>query len=124
VGITRAQDLLYLTHAWSRSLWGGTNYNPASRFLTEIPDELVDVRREAERPRDRGWSWQPPAHSRQPERTVVRVNPGDRVYHEAFGAGQVVQVSGNGVDTEVTVRFDDEGEKRLMLAYANLTKAG
>ena len=123
VGITRAQELLYLTHAWSRSLWGGTNYNPASRFLTEIPDELVDVRREAERPRDRGWSWQSSSPPRAPERTVVRVAPGDRVYHEAFGAGQVVQVSGSGVDTEITVRFDDEGEKRLMLAYANLTKA-
>jgi DNA helicase-2/ATP-dependent DNA helicase PcrA len=124
VGITRAQEVLYLTHAWSRSLWGGTNYNPASRFLTEIPDELVDVRREAERPRDRGWSWRSPSAAREPERTVVRVSPGDRVHHEAFGAGQVVQVSGAGVDTEITVRFDDEGEKRLMLAYANLTKAG
>jgi DNA helicase-2/ATP-dependent DNA helicase PcrA len=125
VGITRAQDLLYLTHAWSRSLWGGTNYNPASRFLTEIPDDLVDVRREAERPRDRGWSWRSPsARAAAPERTVVRVAPGDRVHHEAFGSGRVVQVSGSGIDTEITVDFDDEGQKRLMLAYANLTKAG
>jgi DNA helicase-2/ATP-dependent DNA helicase PcrA len=123
VGITRAQDLLYLTHAWSRSLWGGTNYNTASRFLTEIPDHLVDVRREAERPRDRGWSWRSGAKPAPVERTVVRVAPGDRVFHEAFGAGQVVSVSGSGADTEVTVRFDDEGEKRLMLAYANLSRA-
>jgi DNA helicase-2/ATP-dependent DNA helicase PcrA len=133
VGITRAQDILYLTHAWSRSLWGGTNYNTASRFLTEIPDDLVEVLRTAERPRDRGWRWQrqsggsrfaPSTRARSPERNVVRVAPGDRVFHEAFGAGNVVDVSGNGVDTEVTVHFDDEGTKKLMLAYANLTKAG
>jgi DNA helicase-2/ATP-dependent DNA helicase PcrA len=124
VGITRAQELLYLTHAWSRSLWGGTNYNPASRFLTEIPDELVDVLREAARPRDRGWSWESPSSRRaEPDRTVVRVAPGDRVFHEAFGAGRVVEVSGSGVDTEITVDFEDDGTKRLMAAYANLTKS-
>ena len=55
VGITRAQSLLYLTHAWSRSLWGGTNYNPTSRFIGEIPTELIDVLREAEAPRARKW---------------------------------------------------------------------
>jgi DNA helicase-2/ATP-dependent DNA helicase PcrA len=55
---------------------------------------------------------------------VVSVKPGDRVHHEAFGAGRVVEVTGSGTDAEVTVRFDDEGDKRLLLAYANLTKAG
>jgi len=126
VGITRAQRLLYLTHAWSRSLWGGTNYNPASRFLGEIPDELIEVLREAESPRDRGWdSWDSKRSRSAPiERAVVRVSPGDRVFHEAFGVGEVVEVTGSGTDAEVTVRFEDEGEKRLMLAYANLSKAG
>jgi DNA helicase-2/ATP-dependent DNA helicase PcrA len=122
VGITRAQKLLYLTHAWSRSLWGGTNYNPQSRFIGEIPPELIEVLREAESPRDRGWaSWD--SSKRAPERGVVRVAPGDRVYHEAFGEGEVIEVDGSGTDAEVVVRFEDEGEKRLMLAYANLTKA-
>jgi DNA helicase-2/ATP-dependent DNA helicase PcrA len=125
VGITRAQNLLYLTHAWSRSLWGGTNYNPASRFIGEIPTDLVDVLREAEAPRARRWTDRDsPRDRRQAERVVLRVAPGDRVHHEAFGPGQVVEVTGAGVDTEVTVRFDDEGTKRLVLAYANLTKAG
>jgi DNA helicase-2/ATP-dependent DNA helicase PcrA len=54
---------------------------------------------------------------------VARVAPGDRVFHEAFGAGQVVEVTGKGIDTEITVDFDDEGTKRLMAAYANLTKS-
>ncbi len=134
VGITRAQSLLYLTHAWSRSLWGGTNYNPTSRFIGEIPTELIDVLREAEAPRARKWVDYdqsrgrprpgPSAASGGAERTIVRVAPGDRVHHEAFGAGRVVEVKGTGADTEVTVHFDDEGTKRLVLAYANLTKAG
>ena len=128
VGITRAQSQLYLTHAWSRSLWGGTNYNPTSRFVGEIPPDLIDVLREAEAPRARKWVDYDASRGRprqvQPERTVVRVAPGDRVHHEAFGAGRVVEVKGTGMDTEVTVHFDDEGTKRLVLAYANLTKAG
>ncbi len=123
VGITRAQALLYLTHAWSRSLWGGTNYNPQSRFISEIPSDLVHVLREAENPRTRGWaSDKVQARRIQPERMVAMVKRGDRVFHEAFGAGAVVEVVGEGVDAEVVVDFDDEGAKRLMLAYANLTK--
>jgi DNA helicase-2/ATP-dependent DNA helicase PcrA len=130
VGITRAQTVLYLTHAWSRSLWGGTNYNPASRFLSEIPDDLVDVLRETKSssPRERTWDeWdsnRKRGAAREPERVVIRVKAGDRVFHEAFGAGEVVDVTGTGTDAEVLVNFDDEGEKRLMLAYANLSKAG
>jgi DNA helicase-2/ATP-dependent DNA helicase PcrA len=54
---------------------------------------------------------------------VIRVARGDRVFHEAFGAGKVVEVRGSGSDAEVTVDFDDEGTKRLVLAYANLSKA-
>ncbi len=125
VGITRAQNVLYLTHAWARSLWGGTNYNPASRFIGEIPDALIEVLREAAPPRARRWSDdQDRPQGRQPEQIVIRVAPGDLVHHEAFGSGRIVEVDGTGSDTEVTVRFDDEGIKRLVLAYANLTKAG
>ncbi len=121
VGITRAQATLYLTHAWSRSLWGGTNYNPQSRFISEIPDDLIHVLREAENPRKKGWVSDRRASPIEP-RVVARVNRGDRVFHEAFGAGEIIEVNGDGVDTEVVVRFDDEGDKRLMAAYANLQK--
>jgi DNA helicase-2/ATP-dependent DNA helicase PcrA len=55
------------------------------------------------------------------EPVLVNVVPGDEVQHEAFGVGRVVEVKGHGSDAEVTVRFE-EGEKRLMLAYAHLTK--
>jgi DNA helicase-2/ATP-dependent DNA helicase PcrA len=123
VGITRAQSLLYLTHAWSRSLWGGTSYNPQSRFISEIPEDLVHVLREASNPRTRGWANDRVRQRRiQPEGTVINVRRGDRVFHEAFGSGEVVEVVGEGVDAEVVVNFDDEGTKRLMLAYANLTQ--
>jgi DNA helicase-2/ATP-dependent DNA helicase PcrA len=108
-------------------LWGGTNYNPTSRFIGEIPDGLVEVLREAESPRERGWFDRSPRAVRraaEAERSIIRVSPGDRVYHEAFGTGEVVEVSGSGTDAEVVVRFEDEGEKRLMLAYANLSRAG
>ncbi|MCA1831036.1 MAG: ATP-dependent DNA helicase PcrA, partial [Actinobacteria bacterium] len=116
------QATLYLTHAWSRSLWGGTNYNPQSRFISEIPDDLIHVLREAESPRKRGWASDRRQSPIEP-RVVAQVNRGDRVFHEAFGAGEIIEVNGTGVDTEVVVRFDDEGEKRLMAAYANLQKA-
>jgi DNA helicase-2/ATP-dependent DNA helicase PcrA len=127
VGITRAQSLLYITHSWARSLWGGTNYNPPSRFIGEIPDQLVEVLRETDKAtKEKRWTWDGPSgprpKPRAPEGHVISVQPGDRVLHEAFGAGKVVEVTGSGSDAEVTVNFDDDGMKRLVLAYANLTK--
>ena len=53
VGITRAQQRLYLAHAWSRQLFGSTNYNPPSRFIDEIPAELIDAERQRQRPHAR-----------------------------------------------------------------------
>jgi DNA helicase-2/ATP-dependent DNA helicase PcrA len=141
VGITRAQQRLYLCHAWARSLWGGTNYNPVSRFIGEIPHELVEVLGDTRRPRDRGWESRrhdrdPPPRPREgwrrqratdewerdEEPVLVNVMPGDEVHHEAFGTGKVLDVKGAGADAEVTVRFE-EGTKKLLVAYANLTKA-
>ena len=125
VGITRAQKLLYLTHAWSRSLWGGTNYNPPSRFIGEIPERTgrraargrEDHATAAGRGNRRGKEqWSPPSNwepKPKPRATREGVRSGssrgDRVFHEAFGDGQIVEVSGAGADTEVVVRFDDEG---------------
>ncbi|HEX9823401.1 MAG TPA: DNA helicase PcrA [Actinomycetota bacterium] len=116
VGITRARRRLFLTHAWSRSLFGQSSYNPPSRFLAEIPGELV---RDEEGGEDRG--------RREPEAEqvpLVQVAAGDTVVHERYGEGVVVGVSGRGRDAEAMVRFEDEGEKRLLLAYAPLRKIG
>ena len=118
VGITRAKERLFLTHAWSRSLWGGTNYNPPSRFLHEIPEHLVVVAGE-EAPEEstevvRGKAGPGPA---------ITVSVGEEVFHERFGRGIVVAVQGAGSNAEVTVHFAEEGQKRLLLAYAPLKKA-
>jgi DNA helicase-2/ATP-dependent DNA helicase PcrA len=113
VGITRARRRLYLTHAWSRSLFGQSSYNPPSRFLGEIPSDLM----EDLEPQDDDAQVSAPD-------TPPEVAAGDTVQHDRFGEGVVIAVSGRGHDAEAIVRFEDEGEKRLLLAYAVLRKVG
>jgi DNA helicase-2/ATP-dependent DNA helicase PcrA len=117
VGITRAQEDLFLTHATTRNLFGATNYNSPSRFLGEIPEQLV---REAEK------------RTRVPEREEAKPRPtldgatvatGDKVRHQHWGVGVVVAITGSGDRAEATVAFDDQGEKRLLLAWAPLERA-
>jgi DNA helicase-2/ATP-dependent DNA helicase PcrA len=115
VGITRARKRLYLTHAWSRSLFGASSYNPPSRFLNEIPSELID---ELEQGDGRG-APDPIVAGEPPD-----VSAGDTVEHDRFGEGVVLTVSGLGHDAEAVIRFEEEGEKRLLLAYAPLRKVG
>ncbi len=123
VGITRARERLYLSRATVRSAWGAPSHNPASRFLGEIPDELVDWRRtEADQSR-----WTTPKAPRlgrnsAPPRAVPMLSAGDRVNHDAFGLGTVVATSGEGEQAQVTVDFGDEGLKTLMLRYAPIEK--
>jgi DNA helicase-2/ATP-dependent DNA helicase PcrA len=118
VGITRAQDRLYLTSSWSRTLWGGTNYNPVSRFVKEIPDGLL----EAAAKRARRASSE---RVSGPSSTVSTgdIGPGDRVRHDKWGLGTVREVVGSGDRAEAVVMFDTEGKKRLLLSWAPLAKA-
>ena len=144
VGITRAQERLYLVHAWSRMLFGSTDYHPPSRFLEEIPESLVDVvgaprgRRGAGGHRDAvvsaairrsrelvGGGEQsanpaPATGSRGAEQLGLRV--GDDVTHEKFGEGVVLDIVGSGDKAEAVVHFRDAGEKRLLLQWAPLTR--
>ncbi|HEX9411613.1 MAG TPA: DNA helicase PcrA [Actinomycetota bacterium] len=113
VGITRARQRLYLTHAWSRSLFGGSNYNPASRFLSEIPANLVHSV-EGEPVTGQNGSG--------PGRSPLAVAAGDTVVHDRWGEGVVVSISGAGERAEATIAFQEVGEKRLLLAYAPLAK--
>jgi DNA helicase-2/ATP-dependent DNA helicase PcrA len=117
VGITRAKERLYLLHAWSRSLWGGLNYNPASRFLAEIPDEIVRV---------------PGAH--QPATNSVRsrtrgtdpndFSVGQEVEHSRWGRGIILEILRSASGLEATVNFPAAGgEKRLDLTLAPLKPA-
>jgi DNA helicase II / ATP-dependent DNA helicase PcrA len=126
VGITRARQRLYLSRATVRSAWGAPAHNPASRFLAEIPDRLIDWQRtEADQTR-----WSRPAPKRQPSRTaagrpsrpVPVLTAGDRVTHDTFGLGTVVATSGSGEHTQATVDFGDSGLKTLLLRYAPVEK--
>ena len=143
VGITRAQERLYLCHAWSRTIFGQTQFNPPSRFLNELPEELIQLREggggRSRRVRDRGGrsysvvglpdaqpspDHQPPVPGGVPRREPPSIAAGDTVVHEKWGEGVVVNVEGGGGDALATIRFDDVGEKRLLLGYAPLTKVG
>jgi DNA helicase-2/ATP-dependent DNA helicase PcrA len=129
VGITRAQERLYLCHAWSRTLFGTTSYNPPSRFLGEIPSGLL---RSLEGDEEEGGTVIGGGGGRSAIREAVvsgRREPldivaGDTVRHDKWGEGVVLTVSGFGSEAEATVRFEDAGEKRLLLAYAPLRKVG
>ena len=120
VGITRAQDHLYLTSAWSRMLFGGSNYNPPSRFFNEVPEALL---KKAEKRKRRSQSER--AASAGPRTTVVpdQIGPGDRIRHDKWGLGTVREVVGIGDRAEAEVMFDTQGKKRLLLAWAPLEKA-
>jgi DNA helicase-2/ATP-dependent DNA helicase PcrA len=124
VGITRAQQRLYLTRAAVRSSWGAPSFNPASRFVGEVPAELVDWRTDPEKS---AWaaatSRKEPA---QPKRTggraIPNLSPGDRVTHDAFGLGTVISVDGVAEKAKAKIDFGGDGEKTLLLAYAPLEK--
>ena len=120
VGITRAQERLYLTSAWGRLLFGSSSYNPPSRFLQEIPDGLMAKagKRIRKSPVDR-------AAASGPAMTVDpgQIGAGDRVRHQKWGLGTVREVVGSGDRAEAEVMFDTQGKKRLLLAWAPLEKA-
>lgn len=138
VGLTRARQRLYLTRAVSRSAWGTAAYNPPSRFLSEIPEELIQWRREEPASRPFGSGALGPASSglRTSTRSaslklgdrvmgqgpVVSLEAGDRVTHSKFGLGTVVSTSGVGDKADATIDFGSAGTKRLLLRYAPVEK--
>jgi len=125
VGITRAEQRLYISRAAVRSSWGSPAFNPASRFVAEIPSELVDWRSDPEKS---AWSAAArrdsrPAPARKPGgRQIPNLTPGDRITHDQFGLGTVVSVDGVAEKTKVKIDFGGGGEKTLLLAYAPLEK--
>ena len=124
VGVTRARERLYMTYAWSRTLFGSTSYSPPSRFLGEIPTELVRALEEGELVVADGASVSPIRAAVEGRREIPQISAGDTVLHDKWGEGVVLTVSGSGTDAEATVRFEDAGEKRLLVAYAPLRKVG
>ena len=120
VGMTRAMQRLYLTRAAARSTWGQPNFNPESRFLTEIPDELVERQGEEYSPIGlSGSDFQRPKKREEPVMVLV---VGDRVLHDKFGMGTVISVQGQNEKAEATIDFKSAGQKRLLLRYAPVEK--
>ena len=147
VGITRAEKRLYLSHAWSRSLHGSRQYNPPSRFLDEIPAELLDRQGSVDTGADEGrsqlrgdWKQTPVPDFRSRSRGIAsrasealrpamrepnlshNFSIGDDVVHPVFGEGVIIDLDGTGEKAEATVRFVERGTKVLALAWAPLTK--
>jgi DNA helicase II / ATP-dependent DNA helicase PcrA len=118
VGMTRAEERLYLTHADHRTLWGGSSYNPASRFLREIPADRVE---------ERSSKKTGSAARRVRDREVIEFGGeefavGQKVLHSKFGQGRIAALAGEGEQAEATVDFDAVGRKQLLLAYAPLVR--
>ena len=133
VGITRARERLYLTRSMMRSAWGSPAFNPPSRFLDEIPDEVMQWEREE--PENTpissgGWGSSPSSSSaalKLGDRVigtgpVVSLSAGDRVTHQKFGLGTVVSTAGVGDKADATIDFGSSGIKRLLLRYAPVEK--
>jgi len=114
VGMTRAMQQLYITHAESRQTYGQTNFSRPSRFIAEIPAALIDAVRSGLRVTPATGS---PAAPRS-EAGGLRL--GAAVRHAKFGDGTVVSLEGQGPNARIQVNFDSAGSKWLVLAYANL----
>ena len=150
VGITRAQEQLLVSHAWSRNLYGSSQYNPPSRFLDEIPEDLIeregsvdsgiDSSRASFRPRSDRLSQQS-SNSEFVDRVIdAAVNAGrsglsghpqpsehgfrvgDDVIHPTFGEGIIIDIRGQNEKAEASVRFSAVGTKHLSLSWAPLKK--
>ena len=128
VGITRAMQRLYLTWAIRRNWWGRPAFHERSRFLAEIPPDLIEWRRDEAS----ASSAVQPAQERMAARTGTRspgnravpsLSPGDLVTHDKFGLGTVVSTDGYGDQAEAKIDFGaDYGIKHLVLRYAPLEK--
>jgi DNA helicase II / ATP-dependent DNA helicase PcrA len=125
VGITRAERRLYLTRAVARAWWGRPEFHKQSRFLDEIPANLVEWRRDertAVAPAGERLAQRPGVRS-PGNRRVPALSPGDKVTHDAYGLGTVLSVEGRGDDPEAKIDFGgDYGIKHLVLRYAPIEK--
>ena len=131
VGITRARQRLYVSRAIVRSSWGQPMLNPESRFLQEIPQELIAWRRSAPAPSFSapvsgagrfGTPRPAPTRSGAGKRPLLVLQPGDRVSHDKYGLGRVEEVSGVGESAMSLIDFGSSGRVKLMHNHAPLSK--
>ena len=133
VGITRAEDKLFMSWARQRRRAGDFTYGSLSSFVSAIPDKLLEYRKSNwlspgrySKPiaiQNRGYKI---SHEQDEAFDMNQDSPGfvlgERVIHQTFGSGAVMEISGFGRDLKVKVKFDDVGEKKLLLRYAGLEK--
>lgn len=130
VGMTRAKERLFISRSYHRMLWGKSQYNTESRFMKEIPEDLIN-----EGKRDTiasvGLTGQTAgvdagkkaSFATTPSKgTSVLINLGDKVQHAKFGVGVIVKTSGTGEDMEISVAFPENGIKNFILKYAPIRK--
>ncbi|HHY03655.1 MAG TPA: DNA helicase PcrA [Thermoanaerobacterales bacterium] len=134
VGITRAKQRLYLTRAWQRSIYGNTSYYTPSRFIDEIPDELVEdvsfgaggskVNSQKHLPVDDNTCFSQETSYKTDDSQVnfVGLAPGSRVRHSKWGEGIVLDVQGIDEDAEISIDFKSVGVKHLISKYAPLVR--
>jgi DNA helicase II / ATP-dependent DNA helicase PcrA len=131
VGITRARQRLYVSRAIVRSSWGQPMLNPESRFVREIPQELIDWRRSAPAPSFSapvsgagrfGTPRPAPTRSGASKRPLLVLEPGDRVTHDKYGLGRVEEVSGVGESAMSLIDFGSSGRVKLMHNHAPVSK--
>ena len=129
VGITRAKERLYLTHARTRMLYGSTSHNAPSPFLEEIPEGLVEEKRKVTLSQQKpsvqpkktfDHSFGPAAP--KPSAPAGSYRVGDTVGHKLFGTGVVLSAQPMGNDTLLEIAFEKAGTKKLMANFARLTK--
>ncbi len=142
VGITRAQKTLYISNSRCRTLYGKTDYNTPSRFLKEIPENLMENILEQNQVEQKTFfkKDRPTARSNfggtlyrgstqisiediiNNKQSAGSFSMGDRVRHKKFGVGTITKVTSENDDYKLEVKFDGSGLKRLMASYANLKK--
>ncbi len=136
VAITRAKEQLFITHTKCRLLYGRTQYNPVSRFVSEIPEELLEKgdKESGQTSAVRSYMPKKPANNggditvnktlfKQPAKSNLTVfKEGDRVSHMTFGEGEILSAKAMGADTLYEIAFDKVGTKKLMATYAKLKK--
>lgn len=121
VGITRAMEKLYLSYAEVRRLHGEENFNAPSRFIREIPSNLLqEIRIKAEVSRPVNFSAKPSSVAAS---SGGEFHLGQWVLHHSFGKGMIIDMEGAGARTRVQINFDQAGTKWLMLSHANLQAA-
>ena len=119
VGMTRSMEKLFVTHAEMRNLYGSESFNPASRFLREIPEELtIEVRTGGNVSRSSNSKLKGSRINGEVPETEFKL--GQRVLHESFGEGVILNYEGEGSNARVEVNFDSSETKWLMVTYAKL----